>query len=65
MTASGYVAVFSSPDALLAGARALVRAGYVHAEAYTPYPVPGLDEALDLPSSPLPWWGLAGALIGG
>jgi len=45
------------PDAssLLAAIAALRARGHRVREAYTPYPVPGLDEALARPPSPLPW----------
>ena len=39
-------AEYRTPEALLAAIRTLREAGHAPIEAYTPYPVPGLDEAL-------------------
>jgi hypothetical protein len=64
-SAMAYVAEFSQADALVAAARSMTAAGYRALDAYTPYPVSGLEEALDVPSSKLPWWALAGAVSGG
>lgn len=65
MAPLGYLVEFAEPNALLAGARSLTRAGYRALDAHSPFPVPGLAEALALPRSWLPWWALAGALLGG
>ena len=58
MTALGLLAEFDTPEALLAAARH-VRARYRLVDAYTPYPVKGLEEALALRRSGLNW--VAGA----
>ena len=42
----GIIAVFDTPEAILAAARHLRELGYRAIEAYTPFPVEGLDEAL-------------------
>ncbi len=52
-TVFGVVGLFESADALLAAIPAIKARGYAKLEAYTPYPVHGLDEALDLPKSKL------------
>lgn len=62
---TGLLAQFSRPDQLVAAARRMHDLGYRLLDAHTPYPVPDLDDALDLPRSPLPWWTFAGALTGG
>ena len=60
---------FETPEALLAGVVALRQAGVRHLNAYSPMPVEGLTEALELPPSRLPAMvlagGLGGALLGG
>lgn len=55
-----------SADALLAAARTMRTLGYDRLEAYSPFPVPGLEAALSLERSRIPWvalpiGGLAGA----
>jgi hypothetical protein len=42
----GLVGAFASPDAVIAAARQLRSLGFRQVEAYTPYPVEGLDEVL-------------------
>jgi hypothetical protein len=53
-TLYGLVAQFETPEALLEATRAAHAAGYRVMDAYTPFAVQGLAEALDLPKSPLP-----------
>jgi len=54
MMHAGLLAEFDSAAALIAAARALRARGYRRLDAYTPYPVEGVEEALALPRSPLP-----------
>lgn len=61
----GMMAEFESPEALVAAARAARAAGYTRLDAYTPYPVEELGEALALPRSKVPLIVLAGGLLGG
>jgi hypothetical protein len=49
------LAEYNSPGALLAAIEALRGKGYRSLDAYTPYPVPGLEEALGARRSRLPW----------
>jgi hypothetical protein len=42
----GLIGAFASPDAVIEAARQLRSLGYREIEAYTPYPVEGLDELL-------------------
>ena len=60
----GLVAEFSSPAALIQGARAVQEAGYKKFECYSPHPVHGIDEAMKTPYSPIPWMVLGGGLAG-
>jgi len=48
------VGVFDSEHALLAAAQAAQKASLPVHDAYTPFPVHGMDRALGLPPSPLP-----------
>jgi len=59
------LAEFGTAEQLL---NAIVRArtaGYRRIEAYAPFAVQGLDEALDLPASRLPRWMLMFGILGG
>ena len=64
----GLAAEFDSPEGVLEAARAARRDGYRSMDAYTPYPVEGLDTELGHPPSKLGYVvlavGLAGVLIG-
>jgi hypothetical protein len=60
----GLVAEFDEPAALLHAARCAREAGYRWVEAYVPFPVEGLSEALGLRRTALPLLVLLGALTG-
>ena len=60
----GIMAEFSSAEALVAAARRVRAAGYRRLDAYAPFPVEELPEALDLPPSRVPLFMLAGGLAG-
>jgi len=57
----GLVAEFDRPEALLAAARQARAAGYTRFEAYSPFPIDGLSEAVGFRE---PWTPLA-TLLGG
>ena len=59
------MAEFETADALLTAARRVHAAGYRHAEAYSPFPVEGLAEALGFERSSVPLFTFCGALLGG
>jgi hypothetical protein len=61
----GIAAEFESPDALLAATERVYAEGYRKMDAYTPYPVHGLAEALGHRGVRLPWIVLGGGIIGG
>src|SRR5271169_4714424 len=60
----GAVAEFDSPKNLLAAIRALRERGYPRLDAFTPFPVHGIDEALGASRSPLGRIVLAAGLSG-
>jgi hypothetical protein len=60
----GLVAEFDTPRALLSAARQVGHAGWRRAEAYSPFPVHGLTEALGKPPTRLPMITLLGGLLG-
>lgn len=61
----GIAAAFDEPEALLTACEMLREQGYRRFEAYTPFPVEGLAEAVGHRKSPVPWIALAGAVLGG
>jgi hypothetical protein len=58
------MAEFATADELLTAARRTREAGYQKVDAYSPFPIHGMDEALQLPKSPVPLMVLLGALLG-
>ena len=60
----GAIAACDGPEALVAAATKLRAAGYVKFDAHSPFPVRGLDEAVGMKPSALPWIVLAGGLFG-
>ncbi len=65
MSAPSVIAVFGTEDALLAGVKAARDAGLEVRDAYTPFAVHGLDDAMALRRSRLPWVCFAAGLTGG
>jgi hypothetical protein len=61
----GMMAEFSSAEALIEAARRVREAGYRKVDAYTPYPIEAVSEALELPRSVMPKLVLTGGLLGG
>ena len=59
------MAVFEEADQLVVAARRARGAGYAVADAYVPFAVHGLDEAMGLRRSRLTWVCFAAALTGG
>ena len=55
---------FSKPEACVEAARTLHAQGVVGLDAYSPYPLHGIDEALELPPSKVPLVALTGGLLG-
>ncbi|EQM73688.1 DUF3341 domain-containing protein [Pseudomonas stutzeri] len=60
----GLLADFAHPDAMLDAARAARAAGYRRIEAYSPFPVEGIEEVLEHRSNRPYWFGVVGALVG-
>jgi hypothetical protein len=63
-----YVASFDDEHRFVEAVRALQRQGYLRVEAYSPYPVSGVEELIPDGRPALPWivfaFGLAGAIVG-
>ena len=60
----GVMAEFTTPAALLRAAGRLRARGYRNIEAYSPFPIHGLDTALGHGGSKVPWIVLCGAVVG-
>ena len=63
-TLYGLMAEFESPEQLLAAARAVRNAGYSRVDAFTPFPVEGLDDAIGFRTNAIPLIGLCGGVTG-
>ncbi len=64
-TIYGLMAEFEKPDQLVAAAQRASKEGYCRMDAYAPYPVEGLAEALGFRRTRVPLIALIGGLIGG
>lgn len=60
----GLVGVFDTTAGLYHACETLRDAGYVHFDALTPFPVHGLERAMGLKPSRMPWISLGGAAFG-
>lgn len=60
----GVMAEFASPEELLAAVNRTREAGYRNMDAYSPFPIHGMDEALALPKTRIPLIVLLGGLAG-
>ena len=60
----GLMAEFATPSELVAAARKTREAGYTKIDAYSPYPIEELNEALRLPRNRVPLVVLLGGLAG-
>ena len=61
----GLMAEFDNPEDLVAAAERACREGYRRMDAYTPFPVHGLSEALGVRRTRLPLLVLIGGIVGG
>jgi hypothetical protein len=60
----GVVAEFENPARLIEGCEKIRDAGYSKFEAWTPFPVHGIEKAMGLPGSKVPWITLVGGICG-
>src|SRR5579872_4592523 len=61
----GLMAEFQHPEEALAAVRQAYEAGYRQMDAYTPFPVEGLGEALGRKGTAVPLIVLIGGIVGG
>ncbi len=60
----GLVAEFENPARLLEAAQQVREAGYQKYEVYSPFPIHGMDNAMQLSGSKVPWITLCAGLTG-
>jgi hypothetical protein len=60
----GVAAAFNDPEEIVKAAREVRKAGYTKVEAYTPFPMHAIDEALGIPQSKLGYIVIVGGLTG-
>lgn len=60
----GMVAEFDTPDGLLRAANAARRAGYKKMDAYSPFPIHGMSDAIGYHHNTVPWIMALGGLTG-
>lgn len=60
----GLMAEFNNPTDVVSATRRAYEAGYRHLDAFSPYPMEELSEALELHRSPLPKLVLGGGIMG-
>ena len=60
----GYLAEYETPEGVLHAAEKVRDAGYAKWDCLTPYPVHGLDKAMGMKRTILPWLVLGGGLTG-
>jgi hypothetical protein len=61
----GLLAAFKEPQELLAATLRAKAAGYHQMDAFSPFPVKGVAEALGFTQTAMPFWTLVGGLCGG
>jgi hypothetical protein len=61
----GLLAEFAGPNELIAAARRAHEEGYTHLDAYTPFPIEEVAEALHMHDRRLPLLVLLGGIVGG
>lgn len=63
--ANAVVAIFDDPQALLSAGKKARERGFKNLDAFLPYPVHGINEALGIGRSWVPWATLAAGISGG
>jgi hypothetical protein len=62
---SFHVLLFDNPDSTLQAVQSLRSAGFSVEDVFSPFPIHGIQQALDIPATRLPWATLIGGIIGG
>jgi hypothetical protein len=61
---AGVTGLFHDPDQVLKAAAEIRRAGYRKFDFHTPYPLHGLDDAMGVKRTVLPWISLGAGIVG-
>lgn len=61
---TGIAGIYTDPNKVLEAARQLRAGGYRYFDFHTPYPLHGLDEAMGVKRTILPWFSLVAGLTG-
>ncbi|MGD0516917.1 MAG: DUF3341 domain-containing protein, partial [Thermoguttaceae bacterium] len=61
---AGILAEFDSPESLKAAARRLRDEGFTRWDSHSPFPIHGIDRAMGVRTTRLPWLVLGGAIAG-
>lgn len=64
MTIHGYLCEVDNPKELINIAQRVKQVGYVKFDTYSPFPVHGIDKAMGIAPSVLPWLSITGCVIG-
>jgi hypothetical protein len=61
---AGYLAEFADVDSVMSAAEIVRDAGYTRWDVHSPFPIHGMDEAMGIRQTILPWLVLGGGLAG-
>ncbi len=61
---AGYLAEFEDVDSIMSAARTVREAGFRRWDVHSPFPVHGIDEAMGIRPTILPWLVLCGGIFG-
>jgi len=60
----GYLCEVENPYEIIKLSKKVRDAGYSNFDTYSPFPIHGIDKAMGLPASILPWFSLVGCFVG-
>jgi hypothetical protein len=64
MTLIGYMGKVDNPKELVDVSRQVRQSGYSKFDTFSPFPIHGIDKAMEIPASKLPWLSITGCFIG-
>jgi hypothetical protein len=64
MRLDGYLCEVDNPKELIELSKKVRDSGYTKFDTYSPFPVHGIDKAMGISASPLPWLSITGCFIG-